>query len=478
MREVLKNYINGHWEGGVTTGTSENPSDLSAPVADYARADARQAEAAIDAAHEAFASWSLSTPQRRADVLDAVGSELLARKDELGSLLAREEGKTLPEAVGEVARAGQIFKFFAGEALRIPGEKLASPRAGVEVEVTREPVGVVAVIAPWNFPFAIPAWKIAPALAYGNTVVFKPAELVAACGWALADIISRAGLPAGVFNLVMGSGRQVGRVLVENRGVDAITFTGSETTGHQVLQQAAARRAKVQLEMGGKNPLVVLADADLDRAVECAVQGAFYSTGQRCTASSRLVVEAGVHDAFVQKLRQRMRQLTVGHAEERGTDIGPVASAAQLDTNLSWLEIARAQGAEHVCGGELVERRTRGHFMAPALFLATPEQRAAREEIFGPIAVVLRANDYEHALALANDTPYGLCAGICTTSLKHATHFRRHAQAGMVMANLPTAGVDYHVPFGGRKASSYGPREQGRHAAEFFTTVKTAYVCA
>lgn len=478
MREVLKNYINGHWEGGVTTGTSENPSDLASPVADYARGDARQAEAAVEAAREAFASWSLSTPQRRADVLDFVGSELLARKEELGGLLAREEGKTLPEAIGEVARAGHIFKFFAGEALRPGGEKLPSVRPGIEVDVTREPVGVVSVIAPWNFPFAIPAWKIAPALAFGNTVVFKPAELVAACGCALAEILSRAGLPAGVFNLVNGSGRQVGRVLVENRHVDAVTFTGSETTGHQVLQQTAARGAKVQLEMGGKNPLVVLADADLDRAVDCAVQGAFHSTGQRCTASSRLIVEAKVHDSFVARLRQRMQKLRVGHAEERGTEIGPVASRAQLDTNLSYLEIARSQGAEHVCGGELLERPTRGHYMAPALFLASPEQRVAREEIFGPIAVVLRAADYDQALALANDTHYGLCAGICTTSLKHATHFRRHAQAGMVMVNLPTAGVDYHVPFGGRKGSSHGPREQGRYAAEFFTTVKTAYTCA
>jgi aldehyde dehydrogenase (NAD+) len=478
MREVLKNFINGHWEGGVTTGTSENPSDLARPVAEYARADARQAEAAVEAAREAFESWSASTPQRRSDVLDAVGGELLARREELGTLLAGEEGKTLPEAVAEVTRAGHIFKFFAGEALRLAGEKIASVRPDVEVEVTREPVGVVAVISPWNFPFAIPAWKIAPALACGNTVVFKPAELVAACGWALADILSRAGLPAGVFNLVNGSGRQVGRALVDSRGVDAVTFTGSGTTGQQVLQQATARGAKVQLEMGGKNPLVVLADAELDRAVECALQGAFFSTGQRCTASSRLIVEAKVHDAFVQKLRQRMRQLKVGHAQERGTDIGPVASRAQLDTDLSWLEIARSEGAEHVCGGELVERPTRGHFMAPALFLATPEQRVAREEIFGPIAVVLRAPDYEQALALANDTPYGLCAGICTGSLKHATHFRRHAQAGMVMTNLPTAGVDYHVPFGGRKASSHGPREQGRSAAEFFTSVKTAYTCA
>jgi acyl-CoA reductase-like NAD-dependent aldehyde dehydrogenase len=478
MREILRNYINGRWETGVTTGTSENPSDLDSPVAEYVRADARQAQLAIDAAGQAAATWAAATPQRRADALDAIGSEILARKDELGELLAREEGKPLAEAVGEAARAGHIFKFFAGEALRVPGEKLASVRPDIDVEITREPVGVVGIIAPWNFPFAIPAWKIAPALAYGNAVVFKPAELVPACGWALAEIISRAGLPAGVFNLVNGSGRQVGQTLVESRQVDAITFTGSETTGAQVMQQAAARGARVQLEMGGKNPLVVLADADLERAVECALNGAYFSTGQRCTASSRLIVDAKVHDAFVARLRDRMRGLKVGQAVARGTDIGPVASRAQLEQNLSYLEIAREEGAEHIVGGQLVTCDTRGHFMSPALFLAQPEHRVAREEIFGPIAVVLRADGYEHALQLANATPYGLCAGICTTSLKHATHFKRHAQAGMVMVNLPTAGVDYHVPFGGRKASSWGPREQGRYAAEFFTVVKTAYTCA
>ncbi|HJV62495.1 MAG TPA: aldehyde dehydrogenase family protein [Albitalea sp.] len=478
MQNSFKNYINGRWETGVTTGTSENPSDLASPVGEYARADAQQTQLAIHAASEAAPAWAFTTPQRRADALDQIGSEILARKEELGELLAREEGKTLAESIGEAARAGNIFKFFAGEALRTPGEKLASVRPGIEVDVTREPVGVVGIIAPWNFPLAIPAWKIAPALAHGNTVVFKPAELVPACGWALSEIISRAGLPAGAFNLVNGSGRQVGQAIVESRLVDALTFTGSETTGAQILKAAAERGAKVQLEMGGKNPLVVLADADLDQAVECAVQGAFFSTGQRCTASSRLIVEAPVHDAFVAKMRERMRTLKVGHALGRGIDIGPVASRAQLEQNLGYLEIGRAEGAERVAGGEPVKCPTKGHYMSPALLLARPEHRVAREEIFGPVAAVLRADGYEHALALANDTAYGLCAGICTTSLKHATHFKRHVQAGMVMVNLPTAGVDYHVPFGGRKASSHGPREQGRHAAEFYTTVKTAYTCA
>jgi aldehyde dehydrogenase (NAD+) len=478
LQQNARQYINGRWETGVTTGISENPSDTREVVAEYARADRNQTELAIRAAADAFPHWSQTTPQRRADVLDQIGSEILARREELGKLLAREEGKTLPEAIGEAGRAGHIFKFFAGEALRGDGETIASVRPGVQVDITREPLGVVGLITPWNFPFAIPAWKIAPALAYGNSVVFKPAELVPACGWALAEIISRAALPAGTFNLVMGSGREVGQTIVDSPLVDAISFTGSVPTGERILQAATRRRAKVQLEMGGKNPLVVLADADLDRAVDCAVQGAYFSTGQRCTASSRLIVESTVHDAFVSRVRHRLAALKIGHALAQGTDIGPVVDRQQLERNLAAIESATAEGAEHMGGGERLNRATAGYYMSPALFLARPEHRVARDEIFGPVACVLRADDYEHALALANDTPFGLCAGICTTSLARAMHFKRHARVGMTMVNLPTAGVDYHVPFGGRKASSYGPREQGRHAAEFYTTVKTGYVLA
>lgn len=478
MTQRFQSYIDGQWVAGSTATQDENPSDLATPVGDYASLDAAQVRDAIAAAAASQRSWSLSTPQQRADALDFVGSEILARKEELGRLLAMEEGKTLPESIGEAARAGQIFKFFAGEALRIPGEKLASTRPGVEVEITREPVGVVGIIAPWNFPLAIPAWKIAPALAYGNSVVFKPAEIVPGCAWALAEILSRAGLPAGVFNLVIGSGRVVGQALVEDPRVDALTFTGSVRTGNALLQQAAARGLKIQLEMGGKNPLVVLADADLEKAVEIAVNGAYFSTGQRCTASSRLIVEAPVYEEFIARTRKRLASLKVGHALTSGIDIGPVASAEQLATDLSYLDIARQEGAELLCGGEQLELDTRGHYLSPALVAALPEHRIAREEVFGPVAAVLRADDYEHALALANDTEFGLCAGIATTSLKYATHFKRHAEVGMVMVNLPTAGVDPHVPFGGRKASSYGPREQGRYAVEFYTTVKTAYTSA
>ena len=478
MNERFSSYIAGQWVEGEGSHADENPADLSSPVGQYGTLDAGATAQAVDAASAALPAWSLSSPQLRADILDAVGSEILARKAELGRLLAREEGKTLAESIGEATRAGQIFKFFAGEALRIPGEKLASTRPGVDVEITREPVGTVGIIAPWNFPLAIPAWKIAPALAYGNTVVFKPAEIVPGCAWALAEILSRAGLPEGVFNMVLGKGRVVGQALIEHPRLDALSFTGSVPTGHALLRQAAARALKVQMEMGGKNPLVVLADADLDKAVECAVNGAYFSTGQRCTASSRLIVEARVHDAFVECMQARLATLRVGDPLEAGTDIGPVASAAQLETDLSYIQAGHDDGGELLAGGGRVEAATPGHYLAPTLFAARPTDRIAREEIFGPVAAVLRADDYEHALALANDSEFGLCAGICTTSLRHATHFKRHAQAGMVMVNLPTAGVDPHVPFGGRKASSYGPREQGRYAVEFYTTVKTSYTSA
>jgi alpha-ketoglutaric semialdehyde dehydrogenase len=472
-------YIGGEWVDGARAQENVNPSDTGDVIGEYAVANRAQAASAVFAAAAAFPPWSSTTPQQRADALDRVGSEILARQGELGDLLAREEGKTTPEARGEVVRAGQIFKFFAGEALRTAGELLPSVRPGITVDVTREPIGVVALITPWNFPIAIPAWKIAPALAYGNTVVFKPAAPVPGSAWALSEIISRAGLPAGTFNLVMGSGSDIGPALVEDRRVAGVSFTGSIITGQSIAQVCAARLAKCQLEMGGKNPLVVLDDADVDLAAQIAVQGAFFSTGQRCTASSRLIVTDGIHDRFVDAVVARMARLTIDDARREGTDIGPVVHAGQLAQNLEYIEIGRGEGARLARGGERLERRTPGFYMAPALFTgATNAMRTSRDEIFGPVASVIRVRDYDEALAVANDTPMGLTAGIATTSLKYATHFKRHADAGMVMVNVPTAGVDFHVPFGGRKGSSYGPREQGRYAAEFYTTVKTAYTFA
>jgi aldehyde dehydrogenase (NAD+) len=476
MTEIHRNFIGGDWVAGAETARNINPSDLSDVVGEYARADKAQADSAIAAARAAFPAWSMSSVQDRANLLDAVGNTILARKEELGRLLSREEGKTLPEGIGEVVRAGQIFKFFGGEALRLAGEKIQSIRPGVDVEVTREPLGVIGIITPWNFPVAIPAWKIAPALCYGNCVVFKPAELVPGSAWALSEIIIKAGIPAGVFNLVMGRGSVVGETIINDRRVDAISFTGSVATGRAIAAKAIARMAKLQLEMGGKNPLVVLDDADLGVAVNCAVNGAFFSTGQRCTASSRLIVGANIHDRFVAAVSERLGSLKVDDALTPGTDIGPVVDETQLKQNLDYIGIGQREGAKLAYGGEMLKRAKQGHYLAPALLTgATNAMRTSREEIFGPVASVIRVKDYDEALAVANDTDFGLSAGIVTTSLKYASHFKRESQAGMIMVNLPTAGVDYHVPFGGRKGSSYGPREQGRYAREFFTVVKTAY---
>jgi alpha-ketoglutaric semialdehyde dehydrogenase len=475
--KIQPNYIAGEWVPGATAAPNINPSNVADVIGEYSRADETQVRAAIAAARAAFGDWSRGDIQTRADILDRVGTEILARKDELGTLLSREEGKTKPEGIGEVVRAGNIFRFFGGECLRLAGELVPSVRPGIRIEITREPVGVVGLITPWNFPIAIPAWKIAPALAYGNCVVFKPADLVPACAWALAEIISRSGLPKGVFNLVMGRGSVVGDALVKSPDVDAISFTGSVEVGKGIARTAIESLKKIQLEMGGKNPQVVLDDANLDTAVNAAVQSAFFSTGQRCTAASRLIVTQAIHDRFVQAMIQRMKALRVDDALKPGTDIGPVVDQRQLDQDLSYLEIGRAEGGKLAWGGERVTREADGFYLAPALFTETdPTMRINKEEIFGPVASVIRVRDSAEALAVANDTPFGLTAGICTDSLKEATHFTRHSQAGMVMINMPTAGVDYHVPFGGRKGSSYGPREQGRYAREFYTVVKTAYV--
>ncbi|WP_305603781.1 aldehyde dehydrogenase family protein [Rhodoferax sp.] len=471
------NLINGQWVAGAKYAPNINPSNLADVIGDYAQADAAQLDAAVQAAQAAFPAWSTGNVQARADALDKIGTEILARREELGTLLAREEGKTKPEGIGEVTRAGNIFKFFAGECLRLSGEILPSVRSGVSVEITREPVGVVGLITPWNFPIAIPAWKTAPALAYGNCVVLKPADLVPGCAWALAEIISRSGIPAGVFNLVMGRGSVIGDPLVNHPGINAISFTGSQGVGGRIAQQCALNLKKVQLEMGGKNPQVILDDADLAQAVELSVQSAFFSTGQRCTAASRLIVTDGIYSKFLDAMQQRMASLKIGDALAAGVDIGPVASLAQLEQDLAYVQIGKAEGALLVAGGERLTLGTDGFFMTPALLTdATAAMRINCEEVFGPVVSIIRVKGYDEALAEANNTPYGLTSGIATTSLKYATHFKRHSQAGMVMVNLPTAGVDYHVPFGGRKGSSHGSREQGRYAQEFFTTVKTTYV--
>lgn len=476
MTDIKRNFIGGEWVASRDAAENCNPADPDDLIGIYARAGAEEVQAAVAAARTAGPAWADASPQFRVDVLRRAGDMILAQNDALGRLLAREEGKTLGEAKGEALRAAQLFHFYAGEVLRNPGEKLNSIRDGVEVDVMREPLGVVGLITPWNFPIAIPAWKAAPALAAGNAVVMKPADLTPGCAHALAEILQAAGCPKGVFNLVMGRGSEIGAALVGHPDVAAISFTGSERVGRGIAAGCAAGMKKVQLEMGGKNPMVVLADADLDLAVNACLNGAFFSTGQRCTASSRLIVEAGIHDAFVERLASAMGALRLGDPLDPQTQIGPVVSESQLAGNLDYVRLAAEEGCD-VVGGQRLGRP--GTFQFPALFLhATNRMRTSREEIFGPCASVIEVADFDEALAVANDTPFGLSSGICTGSLKYATAFRRKSKAGMVMVNLPTAGVDYHVPFGGRGASSLGGREQGRMAMDFYSSVKTAYVFA
>lgn len=477
MTLETRNFIAGDWQDGATVLDNRNPSDLSDLIGAFAQADAAQLHAALSAARHAQAEWGATGPQKRHDVLMAIGTEMMARAEEIGTLIAREEGKPLAEGKGEVFRAGQFFTYFAAEALRQLGQTADSVRPDIEIDVRREPVGVVAIISPWNFPVATPAWKIAPALAFGNAVIWKPANQTPASAVALTQIIAKQDLPKGLFNLVMGAGHTIGQALAESAQIDAISFTGSVPVGRGIAAAAIPNMTKLQMEMGSKNPMVIMDDCDLDLAVAHATNAAFGATGQKCTAASRLIVHARIHDAFVEKLVAAAQALKVGHALESGTQIGPVVSADQLAANLAYIDTGKGEGAELLCGGTRLERATEGHFMAPAVFAGTRNDMTInREEMFAPITCVLKADSYDEALHIANDTEFGLTAGIMTRDLARATHFRRNARAGCIMVNLPTAGTDYHVPFGGRGASSYGPREQGRYAEEFYTIVKTSYI--
>jgi aldehyde dehydrogenase (NAD+) len=474
-----RNFIVGAWCDGESTIANVNPSDLSDVIGHYAQADAEDVDRAVAAAREAQPKWAAAGIQRRHDALMQIGTELMARSAEIGALLAREEGKPLAEGKGEVYRAGQFFTWFAAEALRCQGDQAESVRPSVEIEVRREPVGVVAIVTPWNFPVATPAWKIAPALAYGNAVVWKPANLTPASAVALAQVIARADLPVGTFNMVMGAGRTVGDRLVGHGDLAAVTFTGSVEVGQGIASRVLANRAKLQMEMGSKNPMLIMDDCDMDLAVTHACNAAFGGTGQKCTAASRLIVHRAVLDEFTERLVKAAEALRVGHASAERTQIGPVVSEGQLAENLRWIARGRADGAELLTGGQRLERPTTGYFMAPAVFAGTRNDMAMnREEMFAPVTCIIPADSYGEALAIANDTLFGLTAGIMTRSLARAAHFRANMRAGCVMINLPTAGTDYHVPFGGRGLSSFGPREQGRYAAEFYTTVKTSYMAA
>lgn len=479
MTDIKPNLIAGAWSTGIGAIKNYNPSDLSEVVGLYAQASVQELDTAVEAAQAAQVEWAAYGLERKQAVLNAIGNEMMARAEELGTLLSREEGKPLAEGKGEVYRAGQFFTYYAAEVLRQLGQNAQSVRPGVDIDIRREPVGTVAVISPWNFPTATASWKIAPALAYGNAVIWKPANATPASAHALAEIIARQDIPKGLFSLVMGAGSDVGQKLVEHRGINAISFTGSVPVGRGIAQAAVGNFTKLQMEMGSKNALAVMDDGDLDLAVAVALGGAFGGTGQKCTASSRLVVHQAVHDAFVEKLVAGAKAMKVGHALEEGTQIGPVVSEAQLKENLAWVAKGCAEGAELACGGEEVERATKGYYMTPGVFLNTTNtMEINREELFAPLTAVIKVGSYDEALHTVNDTRFGLTAGIVTRSLARASDFRARARSGCVMVNLATAGTDYHVPFGGRGESSYGPREQGSAAAEFYTTVKTAYISA
>ena len=479
MTDSKLNFIAGEWVAGETEIENRNPSELGDLVGMFTQARPGDLDAALDQARVAQREWAAYGLERRQAVLMNIGTELMARAEELGTLLSREEGKPLAEGKGEVYRAGQFFTYYAAECLRQLGENADSVRDGVEIDVRREPVGVVAVISPWNFPTATASWKIAPALCYGNAVIWKPANATPASAVALSEIIARQDIPKGLFSLVMGSGGKIGQRLVESAKLDAITFTGSVPVGKGIAAAAIQNLTRVQMEMGSKNALAVMDDADLDLAVTLALGGAFGGSGQKCTASSRLVVHAAVHDTFVEKLVAGAKAMKVGHALEAGTQMGPVVSQQQLDENLAYVDLGKSEGAELACGGARLSLPHEGFYMSPGVFVnTTNDMRINREEMFAPLTSVIRVAGYDEALAVVNDTNFGLTSGIVTQSLARGTHFRRNARTGVVTVNLPTAGTDYHVPFGGRGDSSYGPREQGRTAAEFYTTVKTAYISA
>ena len=476
---IGNNLINGEWVKSDDYFESINPSDTSDIVGTFSAATPSDCQLAIDSARSAFSEWSKSSLEQRKAVLDFIGDELIQHSEELGYLLSREEGKPLAEGIGEVVRAGQFFQYFGAEVLRQIGETTPSVRPGVEIDVTREPLGVIGIITPWNFPVAVAAWKIAPALAFGNSVILKPSGMVPASACALSKILHQSNLPAGTFNLLLGSGKVAGQAICQSNNIDAISFTGSVATGRHIAQDAITNMTRIQLEMGSKNALLILDDADIDTAIECAINGAFFGSGQKCTASSRLIVEQGIYDQFIEKMIVATESLVVGHALAKGTQIGPVIDQRQFDQNFKYIDLAKSEGAVLVAGGNPVSMETDGYYMRPTLFTNTSnDMRVNREEIFGPIACVIKVSDYEEGLTTSNDSDFGLTAGIITTSLKKATHFKRHSESGCVMVNLPTAGTDYHVPFGGRKSSSFGPREQGQYAKEFYTVVKTSYVSA
>ena len=477
--QTFGNYINGEWRSGGATFENRNPANTDELVGLFVKGTTRDVEDAAEAARAALGGWSSTNGPARGNILFKAAEILDRRFDQVAAEMTREEGKTLPEAKGEVRRSINILRYFAGEGSRMPGMLVPSERDRVHMFAVRKPIGVVGLVTPWNFPSAIPAWKLAPALVCGNTVVLKPASAAPLSAWRIVEALHEAGIPKGVVNFVAGSGGELGQALVNAKPLKAVSFTGSCEIGHWLHGEASKRRLRIQLEMGGKNPTIVLADADFNSAVENTVNAAFFSTGQKCTATSRAIVEDKIYDRFVEALVERTKKLKVGDGMQAGVEIGPCIDEAQMNTVLRYIEIGKKEtGAPKIGGRRLTgDGYAKGWFVEPTVFAdVTEPMTIAREEIFGPVLAVMRAKDFDDAMRIANNIPFGLSASIQTTNLSRVFDYVYKMEAGLLTVNLPSAGVEYQLPFGGTKDSSFGPKEQGPAALEFYSDYKTVYL--
>ncbi len=474
----MKNLINGEWVGASDGATFEtrNPADTKEVLGAFPAATRADVQRAIEAAQAAFPKWAAMPAPARGAILDKASQIIAARFEDLAACLTREEGKTLAEARIEAARARDLFRYYGGEGWRMGGDVIPANTSDTLLYTRREPLGVIGLITPWNFPLAIPAWKLAPALIYGNTVVFKPASLAPQTALMLAEALVEAGVPAGVLNVVTGSGKVAGDEIATNPAVKGVSFTGSHAVGSGIYAKAVKNMTRIQLEMGGKNPMVVLSDADLKLAVSLAVISGFGLTGQACTATSRVIVEEGIADAYAAALAEAARNLKVGNGLESGVQMGPAVSQDQLETDLMYVEVGQKEGARLLAGG--ARAQDGGHFLQPTVFdHADTSMRIAQEEIFGPVISILRAKDLDDAIDKANAIGFGLSAGIVTNDLKKAFTFANRVEAGVVKVNEPTTGLALQAPFGGFKHSSANTfKEQGRAAIEFYTRTKTIYI--
>lgn len=481
VTQVFRNYIAGELQEcrSKKTLADINPANTDEIVCYFQDSGAEEAQAACEAAAKAQPAWARMPPPLRGEFLFRAADLLEKRLPQLGEEMTREEGKTLPEAKAEVKRAINIFRYFGGEGARQFCYQIPSERENIQCYTVRRPLGVVALITPWNFPSAIPAWKMAPALVAGNTVVIKPASLAPLSSYRLVEALHQAGLPAGVLNFVTGSGSAVGNPIIDHPAIRAVSFTGSCEVGNKLHEKVARRKLRVQLEMGGKNPTIVLQDANLDYAANVLVNGSFFSTGQKCTATSRAIIEKSIYPSLLEKLVAKARRLKVGNGLQEGVQMGPAVDASQLDTDLKYIEIAKKEGAKLVCGGNRLTGGAydRGYFIEPTIFTdVTPEMRIAQEEVFGPVLAVIVADNFDHALQLANGVRFGLSASIISRDLTRVHQFINGIEAGLITVNLPTAGVEYQLPFGGTKESSFGMREQGPVALDFYTESRTVYL--